>query len=227
MTNTKFYDLGQGWIALVEDAADFSDLFFDVANESLKELGIGIMPDSPHLLDGGDQEVLKQYRNTVEEFENLKFQIRNYMTLSPLEFNEALEAYTVAYHDLQGYIKIDGLRSYNDHNVYTVVVDVEEYRKTTGNTQDEAEIVKHARGLAEDYLHAVAGQVTRAGVSRKCDLVQAYGNNWKQQITEDPEDYFGWDHLYNDDLLYEVTPQKLADNGLLPFPLNPVAKEMK
>lgn len=227
MTNTKFYDLGQGWIALVEDAADFSDLFFDVANESLKELGIGIMPDSPRLLDGGDQDVLKWYRKTVEEFEDLKDQIRNYMTLSPLEFNEILEAYTVAYHDLQGYIKIDGLSSYNDHHVYSVVVDVSEYLKETGITKDEAEITRHARGLAEDYLHAVAGQVTRAGVSQKCDLVKEYGRNWKQQITEDPEEYFGWDHLYNDDLLYEVTPQKLADNGLLPFPLNPVAKEMK
>jgi|SRR5699024_9318636 len=227
MTNTKFYDLGQGWIALVEDAADFSDLFFDVANESLKELGIGIMPNSPRLLDGGDQEVLKWYRNTVEEFENLKDQIRNYMTLSPLEFNEVLEAYTVAYHDLKGYLRIDGLNSYNDHHVYTVVVDVEEYLKEVGIMKDEAEITAHARGLAEDYLRAVAGQVTRAGVSRKCELVKAYGRNWKQQITDDPEEYFGWDHLYNDDLLYEVTPQKLADNGLLPFPLNPVAKEMK
>lgn len=227
MQNTKFYDLGQGWIALVEDAADFSDLFFDVANESLKEYGIGITANDPRLFDGGDLSVLEWYRKTVEEFENLKDQIRNYMTLSPLEFNEILGAYTVAYHDLQGYIRIDGLRSYNDHHVYTVVIDVEEYRKATGNTQDEAEITRHARGLAEDYLHAVAGQVTRAGVSRKCDLVKEYGRNWKQQITEDPEEYFGWDHLYNDDLLYEVTPQKLADNGLLPFPLNPVAKEMK
>lgn len=227
MTNTKFYDLGQGWIALVEDAADFSDLFYDVANESLKECGIAITANDPRLFDGGDQDVLKWYRKTVEEFEDLKDQIRNYMTLSPLEFNEILEAYTVAYHDLQGYIKIDGLRSYNDHNVYTVVIDVEEYRKATGNTQDEAEITKYARGLAEDYLHAVAGQVARAGVSRKFDLVKEYGNSWKQQITEDPEEYSGWDMLYNDDLLYEVTPQKLADNGLLPFPLNPVAKEMK
>lgn len=227
MTSTKFYDLGQGWIALVEDAADFSDLFYDVANESLKESGIGITANDPRLLDGGDQEVLKCYRNTVEEFENLKSQIRDYMTLSPREFNEILEAYTVAWHDLQGYIRIDGLSSYNDHHVYTVVVDVEEYRKTTGNTQDEAEITKHARGLAEDYLHAVAGQVTRAGVSRKCDLVQAFGNNWKQELMTDSNDFYGWDMLYNDDLLYEVTPQKLADNGLLPFPLNPVAKEMK
>lgn len=227
MTNTKFYDLGQGWIALVEDAADFTDLFYDVANESLKESGIAITANDPRLFDGGDLSVLEWYRKTEEEFEDLKGQIRDYMALSPQEFNEILEAYTVAYHDLQGYIKIEGLNSYNDHRVYTVVVDVEEYRKATGNTQDEAEITKYARGLAEDYLHAVAGQVTRAGVSRKFDLVKEYGNNWKQQITEDPEEYFGWDMLYNDDLLYEVTPQKLAEHGLLPFPLNPVAKEMK
>lgn len=227
MTNTKFYDLGQGWIALVEDAADFTDLFYDVANESLKESGIAITANDPRLFDGGDLSVLEWYRKTEEEFEDLKGQIRDYMALSPQEFNEILEAYTVAYHDLQGYIKIEGLNSYNDHRVYTVVVDVEEYRKATGNTQDEAEITKYARGLAEDYLHAVAGQVTRAGVSQKFDLVKEYGNNWKQQITEDPEEYFGWDMLYNDDLLYEVTPQKLAEHGLLPFPLNPVAKEMK
>lgn len=227
MTNIKFYDLGQGWIALVEDAADFTDLFYDVANESLKESGIAITANDPRLFDGGDLSVLEWYRKTEEEFEDLKGQIRDYMALSPQEFNEILEAYTVAYHDLQGYIKIEGLNSYNDHRVYTVVIDVEEYRKATGNTQDEAEITKYARGLAEDYLHAVAGQVTRAGVSRKFDLVKEYGNNWKQQITEDPEEYFGWDMLYNDDLLYEVTPQKLAEHGLLPFPLNPVAKEMK
>lgn len=226
MQNTKFYDLGQGWIALVESAEDMSDLFFDVANESLKELGIAIMANSPRLLDGGDQDVLKWYKNTVEEFENLKDQIRNYMTLSPLEFNEILEAYTEAYHDLQGYVRIDGLSSYADHNVYTVVVDVEQYRKGIGNTQDEAGIANHARGLAEDYLHAVAGKVTRAGVSRKLDLISAYGSNWKQQILEDSNDYEGWEMLYNDDLLYEVTPQKLADNGLLPFPLNPIAKEI-
>ena len=226
MNNTKFYDLGHGWIALVEDASDFADLFFDVANESLKELGIGITANDRNLIDGGDLDVLEWYRKTLEEFEDLKGQIQDYMSLSPLEFNEILEAYAVAYHDLRGYVRIDDLHSYNDRSCYSAVVDVEEYRKATGCTKDEAEIAKHARGLAEDYLHAVAGQVTRAGVSRKFDLVQTYGNNWKQELMTDSNDFYGWDMIYNDDLLYEVTPQKLADHGILPFPLNPIAKEL-